>query len=380
MRVRVHLALGAALSLAALAALAAFAAAPPPPMPGAAWRVVPFAGTGQAGHRDGPKADARFNWPTDVAVAPDWTVYVADFGNNRLRVVSPEGRVRTLAGAGAGFADGTGEAARFSGPNGIALGPDGNLYVADAGNARIRRVTPGGAVTTIAGDGVRGLLDGPGLSARFAYPTGLAFDPDGRLYVVDRWAHCVRSVAADGAVTTVAGNGVPGFVDGPGSEARFDNPLSATWDPEWGLVVTDSGNHALRRVDPDGTVTTLVGGPFPRTSDGPPERAGFYWDTGIVSDGHGGLYVSDAQNHKVRRLTRTLFLTTVAGSGRPGVRDGPDRQATFAFITGITLDPADNLLVADSGANRIRRIVRGGTGLVRRAPVPAWLAARRSPG
>lgn len=375
MRLRFPMLLGAAL------VLAAGAAAPPPPMPGAAWRVVPFAGTGLPGHVDGPKEDARFNWPTDVAVTPDWTVYVADFGNNRIRVISPEGRVTTLAGSVAGYADGRGTQARFSGPNGIALGPDGALYVADAGNARIRKVTPDGTVTTVAGDGNRGLVDGPGPQAEFAYPTGLAFAPDGRLYIVDRWAHCVRAIlpAPESSVVTVAGNGEPGFVDGPGSEARFDNPLSATWDPEWGLVVTDSGNHALRRVDPDGTVTTLVGGPFPRASDGPPERAGFYWDTGIVSDGRGGLFVSDAQNHKVRRLTRTLFLTTVAGSGRQGVEDGPDRQAAFAFITGITLDPADNLLVADSGANRIRRIVRGGAGLVRSVPIPAWLAAGRSP-
>jgi DNA-binding beta-propeller fold protein YncE len=373
LRVRFSLALGAVLGLAALAA---DAAAPPPPMPRAAWRVVPFAGTGEPGHLDGPKEGARFNWPTDIAVAPDWTVYVADFGNNRLRVISPKGRVSTLAGAGEGYADGTGEDARFSGPNGIALGPHGDIYVADAGNARIRRVTPAGAVTTVAGDGMRGLMDGPGPKARFAYPTGLAFDPAGHLYVVDRWAHCVRTVAPDGTVATLAGNGVPGFVDGPGSEARFDNPLSATWDPEWGLVVTDSGNHALRRVALDGTVSTLVGGPFPRASDGPPEKAGFYWDTGIVSDGRGGLYVSDAQNHKVRRMTRTLFVTTVAGSGRQGVEDGPDRQAEFAFITGITLDPADNLLVADSGANRIRRIVRGGAGLAR--GVPGWLASART--
>jgi len=378
-RVPFPMALGAAL------VLAAGAAAPPPPMPGTAWRVVPFAGTGIPGHMDGPKADAQFNWPTDVAVAPDWTVYVADFGNNRLRVISPEGTVRTLAGGDAGFADGSGKVARFSGPNGIVLGPDGALYVADAGNARIRRVAPDGTTTTLAGDGVRGLQDGPGAEARFAYPTGLAFGPERRLYVVDRWAHCVRQVAPDGTVTTVAGNGVPGFVDGPGSEARFDNPLSAAWDPQWGLVVTDSGNHALRRVDPDGTVSTLMGGPFPRAADGPPERAGFYWDTGIVSDGRGGLYVADAQNHKVRRLTRTRYLTTVAGSGHQGVVDGPDRQAAFAFITGLTLDPADNLLVADSGANRIRRIVRGGAGLARAdpaiPPVPAWLlAAGRTPG
>lgn len=364
----------AAICLAAGFALAADAALPPH-VPPDTWRVVPFAGSGVAGHLDGPKERARFNWPTDVAVAPDWTVYVADFGNHRLRRIAPDGQVTTLAGDVEGFADGKGTAARFSGPNAIVLGPDGNLYVADAGNARIRRVTPSGVATTVAGDGVRGMLDGPGTKARFAYPTGLAFAPDGRLYVVDRWAHSVRAVAPDGTVTTVAGDGIQGFLDGPGPEARFDNPLAATWDPHWGLVVADSGNHAIRRIDRGGQVTTLAGGPFPRSADGPPDEAGFHWDTGLVSDGRGGVYVSDAENHRVRRLTPSLFITTVAGSGREGAVDGPDHEAAFTFITGITLDPADNLLVADSGAHRIRRIVRGGAGRVRDfGTVPVWAA------
>jgi sugar lactone lactonase YvrE len=339
-------------------------AVPPQPLFQATWRVAPFAGDGIPGDRDGPKDEARFNWPTDLAVAPDWTVYVADFGNNRIRAIGPGGRVSTLAGEEEGFADGAGAAARFSGPNAVSLGPDGALYVADAGNARIRRVTPDGAVTTVAGDGTRGIRDGPAEAARFVYPTGLAFGPDGALYVVDRWAHTVRKLAPGGEVTTLAGNGLPGFLDGPGPTARFNNPLSAAWDPERGLVVTDSGNHAVRGVARDGTVTTLVGGPFPSGFDGPREAAGFYWDTGIVSDGRGGFYVADAQNHKVRGISPALFVTTIAGSGEEGVEDGPDVLARFGFVTGITLDPAGNLLVADSGAHRLRRISRGRGGFV----------------
>jgi sugar lactone lactonase YvrE len=362
------------IAAAGLLALAAGAAAPPTPFPQAAWRVAPFAGDGVAGDRDGPKDTARFHWPTDVAVAPDWTAYVADFGNDRIRKVGSDGRVSTLAGGPQGFADGNGAEARFNGPNAVALGPDGALYVADAGNARIRRVTPEGAVTTIAGDGVRGVVDGPGPRARFVYPTGLAFDPEGNLYVVDRWAHTVRKVDPEGEVTTLAGRTTPGFTDGPGPVARFNNPLSAAWDPEWGLVVTDSGNSAVRRVAPEGTVTTLVGGPFPGGADGPKETARFAWNTGIESDGRGGLYIADTQNHKVRRITLGLYVTTVAGSGDEGVLDGPDRIARFAFITGLTLDPAGNLIVADSGANRLRRVSRGGGGRVERALPALWAA------
>jgi sugar lactone lactonase YvrE len=365
------------LAAAGLLVLAAGVAAPPHPLPEVAWRVAPFAGDGVPGDRDGPKGQARFNWPTDAAVAPDWTVYVADFGNNRIRKVDPDGQVTTLAGGAEGFADGSGTQARFSGPNAVVLGPDGDLYVADAGNARIRRVTPRGAVTTVAGDGTRGVLDGPGGTARFVYPTGLAFGPDGALYVVDRWAHMVRVVAPDGRVSTLAGNGQAGLVDGPGPAARFNNPLSATWDPRWGLVVTDPGNHAVRRVAPEGTVTTLAGGPGPGRVDGPRGLARFDWDTGVASDGHGGLYIADSQNHQVRRITPHLFVTTVAGSGEVGALDGPDILARFGFITGLALDPAGNLIVADSGANRLRRVSRGGSGVARRPDRgTAWAAAR----
>lgn len=361
---------------AGLLVLAAGVATPPHPLPRGSWRVEPFAGDGVPGHRDGPRDRARFNWPTDAAVAPDWTVYVADFGNHRIRRIDAEGRVSTLAGGAEGFADGKGAEARFSGPNALTLGPDGALYVADSGNARIRRVGPKGVVTTLAGDGTRGVLGGPAAEARFVYPTGLAFGPDGALYVVDRWAHMVRKVAPDGRVSTLAGNGEAGFADGPGIEARFNNPLSAAWDPVRGLVVTDSGNNAVRRVAPDGTVTTLVGGPFPGGADGPREVARFAWDTGVVADGHGGLYVADAQNHRVRRVTAALYVTTVAGSGEEGTLDGPDRLARFGFITGLALDPAGNLIVADSGASRLRRVSRGGGGVVRAwGPGPLWAAA-----
>lgn len=362
--------------LFAVAVLALVALVPEPfmPSPRTLWYVAPFAGDGVSGHRDGPKEQARFTWPTDMAVAPDWTVYVADFGNNLIRRIGSDGQITTLAGDGtAGYADGQGTAARFNGPNGLSLGPDGNIYVADAGNARIRRVTPGGSVTTVAGSGERGLRDGAAAGAWFGYPTGLAFDPDGALYVVDRWVHTVRRVTADGQVTTVAGNGTPGFVDGKGEGARFNNPLSAAWDPYWGLVVTDSGNHALRRVAPDGTVITLAGGPFPGSRDGSATQAEFFWDTGITSDGRGGLYVSDANNFRIRRISRSLHVSTVAGSGIQGIQDGAAQKARFAFITGLTLDPAGNLLVADSAAHRIRRVAPGRPGMA--GGDPGWALA-----
>lgn len=321
------------------------------------WQVVTLVGDGRPGDRDG--IDARLNWPTDLVVTDDWTVYVADFGNHRIRKIDPDGRVSTLAGSGPGYADGRGDKAAFFNPNGLALGPDGNLYVADAGNARIRKVTPDGWVTTVAGDGLRGVVDGPGNKARFAYPTGLTFAPDGTLFVVDRWAHMVRAIAPDGQVRIVAGGGQAGFVDGPNIHARFNNPLSITWDDHWGLVVTDPGNRAIRTISPDSVVHTLVGG-----SRVPMQRSPFRWNTGVVSDGHGRLYVTDAGRLQVWQVDRQGHSSRVAGSGREGATNGPGDSARFAFITGIIRDPAGNLLLADSGAHQIRRLIQGASQLV----------------
>lgn len=327
------------------------------------------------GHQDGTGPEARFKWPTDVAIADDFTAWVADFGNNCIRRIGADGRVSTVAGDGqAGFADGTGSAARFDGPNGIALGRDGNLYVADAGNARIRKMTPGGSVTTVAGDGTRGHRDGPAGFARFNYPTGIAAAPDGTLYVVDRWDHRVRVIHPDGTVGTVAGDGKPGFVDGPA--ARFNNPLSAVWDAHWGLVVTDSGNQAVRRIDSGGTVTTLAGG-SPGDADGVGAAARFHWVTGIAGDGRGNLYLADTLNFRVRRMDRQRRVERVAGSGIQGVTDGPGTIARFAFMTGLERDPAGNLWVTDSKAAAVRRIMRGSLTVQGESPIRT--ARTRSP-
>jgi hypothetical protein len=328
------------------------------------WKVATFAGDGTAGATNGAKDQARFNWPTDLVVTPDWQVFVADFGNHLIRRISSDGEVSTLAGSGQpGFADGVGHHAAFSGPNGLALGPDGHLYVADAGNARIRRVVLHGAdvgtVTTVAGGPERGVRDGPGAAARFVYPTGIAFDLKGLLYVVDRWANMVRVITPDGQVGHLAGDGKPGRRDGPGPIARFDNPLSAVWLPRLGLVVTDSGNHAVRRIAANGVVTTLVGGPLPGNMDGPRDVAAFAWPIGVEGDGHGGIYVADAKNYRIRHIDSDLVVSTVAGRGFEGLADGAGPDAGFGFITGLGRDMAGNLLVADSAAHRIRWVLKG---------------------
>src|SRR5206468_12494596 len=174
------------------------------------------------GHRDGAAFQAPFSAPFGIAVGPDGAVYVADGGeSNAIRRLSPDGDVTTLAGGAEGFADGVGTDARFNTPSGLAVDAAGAVYVADTGNHAIRRVDPSGRVTTVAGDGIAGWHDGGGRSARFNGPMGVVLDAEGRLLVTDTYNDRIRVVSRTGDVTTIAGEGVPGLVDGPALVARF---------------------------------------------------------------------------------------------------------------------------------------------------------------
>lgn len=217
-----------------------------------------FAGGG-GGFADGPLADARFAWPGDLASDGKGTVYVADRDNHAIRKISPDGTVSTLAGNGAAdYQEGTGKNARFSSPVGLALGPDGNLYVADSGNNVIRKVTPAGEVSTFAGSGQPGSREDSRLKAEFRQPAGLVFGADGSLYVSDRFNHRIRRIGPDGMVSSVAGNGQPSYKNGLGSEAGFSYPYGLALDAKGNLLVADYGNHALRRIVLGGVKTGPV--------------------------------------------------------------------------------------------------------------------------
>src|SRR4030095_10761193 len=163
--------------------------------------VSTIAGDGSPVLRDGRQSG--FSDPFGVAVAADGTIYVADAGeSNRIRKISPDGNVTTLAGGGEGFADGTGASASFNTPSALALGHDGNLYVADTGNNRIRKITPEGVVSTVAGNGTAGYADGPGSQAQFDGPIGVAVDTKGNIYVADTYNDRIRKISSDGVVTT----------------------------------------------------------------------------------------------------------------------------------------------------------------------------------
>jgi sugar lactone lactonase YvrE len=257
---------------------------------------------GTEGSVDGAGSAARFKQPHGVAVDSTGNIYVADHGNQTIRKITPLGVVTTVAGSPgiAGDANGNGTAARFNGPNAVAIDPGNNVIVADTSNQLIRRITPTGDVTTLAGQsGVRGSADGSGTAAQFHSPLGVAVDAAGYTYVAE-WNHTIRKISPTGVVTTVAGlAGTPGAADGTVPAARFSFPTNTAVDSEGNLFVTDLGNQTIRKITPAGVVTTLAGltGVI-GNADGIGSRVRFTNPDGIVSDLEGFIYVGD--NHAIR--------------------------------------------------------------------------------
>ncbi len=329
---------------------------------GGNWVVGTWAGSASAGSSDGVGGDARFCGPGAVALASDGTLYVADSENCTIRQVAPSGVVTTLAGlAGAGgSADGTGAEARLFGPQGIALDGAGNLYVSDSANATIRKVTPGGVVTTFAGSaGVFGSADGAGGDGQFYHPTGIAMDSAGCVYVADTWSHTIRKITPAGAVSTLAGlAGSYGGADGPNAVARFNGPWGVAVDGVGNIYVTELYNHTVRKITPAGMVSTLAGlAGFWGNTDGTNSAARFLKPAGVAVDGAGSVYVVDAGNHTLRKLTlagTNRVVTTVAGlAGISGSAGGLAGDVRFYHPGGVAVNGAGLLAVADAGNNTL---------------------------
>ncbi len=319
-----------------------------------------IAGSGLSGSVDGVAKTARFNWPTGVAIGDDGTVFVADYSNNQIRKIDLKGKVSTLSGSGeAGFADGKGSGAMLWGPDNIALDLNGDIIIGDADNFRIRRLTQDGQLTTIAGNGRMGFRNGALLQAEFGYPTGVAVDGEGIIYIADRRLHMIRKITAEGKVVILGGHGSSGFVNGKGVKARFNNPIALVALVDGTLFVADSGNNAIRKVTPDGVVTTVAGGKKKGYRDGKGEDALFSWPTGIAAGKDGDLFVCDSSNNMIRRISSTGVVSTIAGSLTKGARDGDALRSSFSFPTGIAIGAKGDIYIADSGNNKIRKISLG---------------------
>lgn len=278
--------------------------------------------TGTAGSTDGSGTTARFNQPGGVVVLASGNLIVADTAGGILRTITAAGAVTTLAGTAGvrGGADGSGAAASFASPTGLAGDAGGNLYVADAMNHTIRRVTSTGTVSTFVGTtGASGIADGIGTTARFSLPSGVAIDGSGNVYVADTNNHTIRKITSTGAVTTLAGlPGISGFADGTGSAAQFNRPMGVRADAAGNLYVADTGNSVLRRVSPAGGVTILAGTPgVAGLEDGTGTQTLFNQPRDLVLDSAGNLYVADTGNAAIRKVTPTGVVTTLALSAAP---------------------------------------------------------------
>lgn len=335
--------------------------------------VVTLAG-GEAGYADGPSTTALFRDPVDVSVDAQGHVYVADLGNRRVRKLSPGAdsswTVVTLAGsAGGSVEDGPALEVAFGELTGISVGPAGDVYVADSTDRSqlVRTINSQGMVVTLAG-GARGYRDGPGSDAQFGGRAGLGTDRgEGNVYVADTYANRIRCISPEGLVSTVAGpleQGwafAAGYADGPAAEARFHNPRGVAVDQMGNIYVADTANHTIRLVSSDENgslvVTTLAGAKEPGFVDGSRLAARFNYPRSIALDRAGDLYVADMGNHAIRQITPQGVVSTVTGTGAPGYADGPAFGAQFRVPEGVAVDPDGNLIVADTGNHRIRKIV-----------------------
>jgi hypothetical protein len=320
---------------------------------------------------------AAFNAPRGVAIDRGGNVYVADYYGNTIRKIVPAGIVTTLAGSArlAGSADGTGSEARFNHPSGLAADSGGNLYVADTDNHAIRKITPAGTVTTLAGSArIAGAADGTGNAARFNRPLGVATDGSGNIYVADCLNRTIRKITASGIVTTLAGSaGNRGSTDGTGGAARFDSPSAVATDGDGNVYVSEMFNNTIRKITPSGAVVTLAGTPgFFKTgsADGTGSAARFNNPAGLATDRQGNIYVADWVNGTIRKITPAGGVTTFAGlASEPKTRaggrccnvNGIGSAARFAGPFGLAIDSAGNLYVADTFDCTIRKITAEGT-------------------
>jgi gliding motility-associated-like protein len=317
--------------------------------------VSTFAGNGSTGSSDGLGIKASFNVPGGLATDTSGNIYVVDVHNNIIRKITPEGNVTTFAGSGkAGSVDGTGTAASFNNPTGIAIDASNNLFISDSGNHKIRKITSSGVVTTFAGGGSRDFVDGIGTAARFNGPHGLAFDGS-ILYVVDSSNNKIRKISTTGVVTTLAGSGSIGSSDGLGTAASFHYPRGLCIDNLGNLYLADTYNNKIRKITPEGNVSTFAGNGLPGSVDGTGTAASFNSPVDVAFDSAQNLYVTDLNNHKIRKITPEGIVSTFAGNGLPGSVDGTGSAASFFAPAGLTFDSSDVLFVS-SLDQKIRKI------------------------
>ena len=320
------------------------------------------AGSDSVGLVNGIGKVVRFNHPFGLAVDANGNLYIADVGNSVIRKMDTTGLVSTFAGIGGvkGAANGLDSLATFNKPFGVATDAAGNVYVADAVNNRIRMIgATSGMVGTFAGTGIAGASNVTD-SVSFSSPLGVAVDGTGNVYVADYENNLIRKITQAGVVSTLAGSGAKGADDGLDTAATFNLPEALAVDKTGNVYVVDNGNDLIRKVTPAGQVSTFAGSGQSGRSDGTGTAASFNSPFGIAIDADGNLYVADSGNNLIRKITPDGTVTTIAGSGSRGATDGTGSAASFNTPAGIAVDKLGNIYVADENNNLIRKITQAG--------------------
>lgn len=299
-----------------------------------------------------------FYSPTGITIDASGNLYVADYGNNKIRKITPDGTVSTVAGNGtAGSINETDTLATFNEPTGVAIDAAGNLYVADSGNDLIRAITPAGVVTTLAGGDTTGsAINGTGINASFFDPVGVAADASGNVYVADAGDNLIRKVTSGGVVTTFAGN----LVSGTSTASAFNNPTDVALDASGNVFVAGYLTNTIFKVTSSGAISTFAGTGAIGADNGAASAASFYYPNSVATDAAGNVYVSDGINNLIRKITPDGTVSTLAGSGTAGAIDSTGTAASFNDPAGLVVDAAGNVYVADSGNNLIRKITPAG--------------------
>ncbi|MFE9296205.1 RICIN domain-containing protein [Streptomyces niveus] len=347
------------------------------------------AGTGVAGFKgdNEPAVSAQLNRPYGIAVDSIGTVYFSDYVNNRLRKITTDGKISTVAGAAVGYRgdDGPAASALLNAPREIAVDSAGTVYITDSANNRVRKITTDGTISTVAGTGTAGFGGdgGPATKAQLNYPLGVAVDSTGALYITDHRNSRIRKVTADGNISTVAGSGVAGFKgDGePAVSAHLKTPYALAVDGMDELYIADAGNNRVRKVASDGTISTVAGSGVAgfRGDDGLATSAQLNFPLGVVVDSTGTLYISDYNNNRVRKVAADGTISTVAGTGTAGYGgdDGPAASAQLNKPFGLAVDCVDTLYIADHLNNRVRKIASEKmAGLPESGAVVSWANVR----